>query len=52
MSVFVNVDTKSKGKNTAGASVDVSGVFTENNAATGAGNGADIPTWASWTGLK
>ncbi len=49
---FVNVDTKSKGKNTAGASVDVSGAFTENNSATGAGNGADIPTWASWTGLK
>lgn len=49
---FVNVDTKSKGKNTAGATVDVSGAFTENNAATGAGNGAEIPTWAAWSGIK
>lgn len=49
---FVNVDTKSKGKNTAGNSVDVSGAYTENSTATGAGNGVDIPTWAAWTKMN
>lgn len=47
---FDNVTTKATGKNTAGASVDVNSVFTENNAATGAGNGAGVPAWAQgWT---
>ncbi len=49
---FINVDTKSKGTNTKKEAVDVSGAYTENVNATGAGNGADIPTWAAWTGLK
>lgn len=49
---FIDVDTKSKGKNTNKENVDVSKAFTENANATGAGNGADIPTWASWTGMK
>lgn len=49
---FINVDTKSKGTNSKKEAVDVSKVFTENDKATGAGNAADIPTWAAWTGLK
>ncbi|WP_333660310.1 hypothetical protein [Chishuiella changwenlii] len=49
---FVNVDTESKGKNTAGAAIDVSKAYTKSTTATGAGNGADIPTWAAWTGIK
>lgn len=47
---FENVTTHSKGKNTAGDSVDVSNAYTENANATGAGNGAGVPTWAQgWT---
>ncbi len=47
---FDNVTTKSKGKDNAGASVDVSAVFTENADATGAGNGTAAPTWTQgWT---
>jgi len=47
---FVNIATKSKGKTTAGASADVSAIYTENPNATGAGNGTNIPTWAKgWT---
>lgn len=47
---FDNVTTKSVGKNTAGVAVDVSAVYTENASATGAGNGAGVPTWAQgWT---
>lgn len=47
---FENVITNSKGKNTAGDSVDVSNSYTENANATGAGNGAGVPTWAQgWT---
>lgn len=47
---FENIATKSKGKNTAGTSVDVSGVYTESASATGAGNGSSLPTWAQgWT---
>lgn len=58
---FDNVETKSKGKKTSpgkddagndipGESVDVSAIYTENEAATGAGNGTDMPTWAEgWT---
>lgn len=47
---FDNVETKSKGKNTAKESVDVSGVFTEKADASGAGNGAQTPEWAKgWT---
>ncbi|GEM52573.1 hypothetical protein F0358_04795 [Empedobacter brevis] len=49
---FINVDTKSKGTNSKKEAVDVSKAFTENENATGAGNGANIPTWAAWTGLK
>lgn len=49
---FVDVDTKSKGSNSKKEAVDVSKAFTENPNATGAGNGANIPTWAAWTGLK
>ncbi|OYQ43794.1 hypothetical protein [Flavobacterium aurantiibacter] len=47
--LFTNITTKSKGKDTAGATVSVTNAFTE-GAATGAGNGAGIPTWAQgWT---
>lgn len=58
---FDNVVTKSKGKKTSpgkdnagnaipGESVDVSAIFTENNAATGAGAGTATPEWAKgWT---
>ncbi len=49
---FINVTTKAKGKDTAGATVDVTNVFTENPAATGAGDGENIPSWAaSWIRL-
>jgi len=47
---FENIATKSKGKNTAGNSVDVSAIYTESTTATGAGNGSSLPTWAQgWT---
>lgn len=47
---FMNVTTMAKGKDNNGDSADVSGVYTENNAATGAGNGADAPSWTQgWT---
>ncbi len=56
---FENVVTKSKGtktvpagspEGTKGESVDVSAIFTENNAATGAGAGTATPEWAKgWT---
>lgn len=56
---FDNVVTKSKGtktvpkgspEGTKGESVDVSAMFTENNAATGAGAGTVTPEWAKgWT---
>ena len=49
---FINVPTKVKGKDTAGATVDVNSVFTENAVATGAGDGENMPSWtASWTRL-
>ena len=47
---FVNVTTKSVGKNTNNESVEVSNVYTENSNATGAGNGTAAPDWAKgWT---
>lgn len=49
---FENVTTKSKGTaTTSGApAADVSAIYTENNAATGAGNGSAAPTWSQgWT---
>jgi hypothetical protein len=47
---FEDVTTPSVGKNTAGATVDVSKVFTEKADATGAGNGSGVPTWTQgWT---
>lgn len=47
---FDNVTTLSTGKNTAGATVDVSAMFTVNANATGAGNGTAKPSWANgWT---
>jgi hypothetical protein len=47
---FDNVTTKATGKDTEGNSVDVSGVYTENNNASGAGEGTAIPSWANgWT---
>ena len=46
---FVDIATNTKGKDTSGATVDVTDVATE-GAATGAGNGALAPTWATgWT---
>ena len=41
-----DVATKAKGKDTAGNSADATAIYTE-SASTGAGNGADAPTWAS-----
>lgn len=47
---FSNITNLSKGKNTAGATVDVSNVYTQTTTATGAGNGTATPTWAQgWT---
>ncbi len=47
---FEDVTTKSKGTRTDGTAADVSNVFTEDNAATGAGSGTAKPTWANnWT---
>ncbi len=47
---FDNITTLSTGKNTAGAAVDVSAMFSVNENATGAGNGTAKPTWANgWT---
>lgn len=47
---FDNVQTKSTGKNTAGETVDVSNLFTENTTANGAGSGTETPDWAKgWT---
>lgn len=50
--MFDNIPTLTRGTPTASGAplVDVSSIFTENNAATGAGNGTGIPTWAQgWT---
>ena len=41
-----DVPSKSKGKDTTGASADVSAIFTEGSA-TGAGNGVGTPSWAA-----
>lgn len=47
---FNNVGTKAKGKNSADISVNVDQSFTETTNASGAGNGANVPTWAQgWT---
>ncbi len=46
---LINVANKSVGKDTAGQSVDVKGVFTEGENA-GAGNGVNAPEWTKgWT---
>lgn len=48
-----DVASKAKGKKTDGTSVNVDAIFTESATATGAGNGANRPTWAegwaTWT---
>lgn len=47
---FIQVGTKSVGKNTAGVESDIAVMYTENPDATGAGNGAGVPEWAKgWT---
>jgi hypothetical protein len=47
---FEDVATKSKGTNTSSLTVDVTTVFSEDNTATGAGNGTSTPTWTNnWT---
>lgn len=47
---FENITTESKGTNTDGSEADVSGVYTVDNTATGAGNGTAMPNWAQgWT---
>jgi hypothetical protein len=47
---FVNVGTKSTGKNTAGQTLDIQKLFSENPSATGAGKGVEVPDWArGWT---
>ncbi|MEC5394426.1 hypothetical protein [Bergeyella sp. RCAD1439] len=47
---FENVGTKAKGEKSDKSSFDISGAYTENEAAKGAGNGTGIPSWAQgWT---
>lgn len=47
---FEEVAVKSVGKKTDDSAADVSAVYTEDNTATGAGNGSGVPTWtAGWT---
>ncbi len=47
---FDDVASNTKGKKNDASSADVSAVATESAAATGAGNGAAVPTWAAgWT---
>lgn len=48
---FVDCTNKTKGKTTAGASANVSAIFSgETPSATGAGNGATLPSWTTgWT---
>ncbi|WCM40920.1 hypothetical protein MG290_08065 [Flavobacterium sp. CBA20B-1] len=47
---FDNITTKAKGKKTDGSAADVNAIFTEDETATGAGNGTATPTWATgWT---
>jgi hypothetical protein len=41
-----DVPTKSKGKDTAGASANVSAIFSESVSALGAGNGINSPSWS------
>lgn len=49
---FINVATPSKGKNSAGETVDVSNAYTLDENATGAGNGTNLPAWAQgWTNM-
>lgn len=47
---FDNIQVKAVGKNSNGEVVDVSNFFTEDNNASGAGNGTQKPAWAQgWT---
>jgi len=47
---FIDVPTRTKGRDTAAGVVDVTAVYSENVSATGAGNGTETPTWATgWT---
>lgn len=47
---YSDVASKTKGKNTAGTTTDVSSIAAETTTATGAGNGAATPSWATgWT---
>ena len=50
---YTDVTTKTYGKTTAAAIVDVSGVAAETSTATGAGAGAATPSWATgWTRMQ
>lgn len=47
---FIDVTNKAVGRATDNTAVDVSAVYTEDNTATGAGAGIDVPEWAKgWT---
>ena len=47
---FTDITNKAKGKTTAGTSTSVATIADETTTATGAGNGAATPTWATgWT---
>lgn len=50
---FDNILTQTSAKNSAGTAVTLNaGTITENAAATGAGNGTTLPTWAAgWSGI-
>lgn len=50
---FINVTNQASAKNSAGTSVAVlPNTFTENAAATGAGEGVSLPSWATgWSGI-
>lgn len=52
---FIDVDVESVGNSGTGKTpkpADVSKSYTKNDKATGAGNGANIPDWALWSGIK
>lgn len=50
---FVNIGTASKGKNSAGESIDVTNAYVVDETATGAGNGVNLPSWAQgWTNVQ
>ena len=47
---FEEIGTRAKGTNSDGSAANVDAIFTEDNTATGAGDGSAAPAWATgWT---